>query len=99
MQVTSYGRERSGLFAYAPSWLLMAIEDAALAPNFHKYGLLDSTFQTNKALQDVFNVISYSWDRDNQKYVAIMESAKLVELIISEIKLFFSFEYWLFSKY
>lgn len=73
-ELTEYGREQSDVFSYAPSWLLMAMEDAALAPNFHKYGLLESTFGTNSDLQNIFKVVSYSWDRDNQKYVAIMES-------------------------
>ena len=78
MEFSKYGREDSDLFSAAPDWLIVAIENAKITSNFHLYSLLKETYDANTDIQKIFNVVSYSYSRDNLKYVAIVESKKLV---------------------
>ena len=79
MELTEYGRKNSDVFSNASDWLIRAMENSDITSNFHSYSLLKSTYEDNINIQEIFDVVSYSYSRDNFKYVAIMESKKLVE--------------------
>lgn len=76
IELTKYGKEESLIFNAAPDWLLDGAETAQVAPNFHSFSLLKSTYDSNEEIQKIFNVVSYSYDRNNVKFVSIMESKK-----------------------
>ena len=78
-QLTTYGTEDSDVFNAAPGWLLEAAEKTDVAPNFHHFSLLRSTYDNNADIQEIFHVVSESYDRNNLKFVDIMESKKLVQ--------------------
>ena len=81
VELTEYGKKESNLFSAAPEWLMAALESTELASNFHFYSLLKTTYDENPNIKKIFNVVSYSYSRDNLKYVAIVESKKLVFLL------------------
>ena len=76
MELTKYGKEDSEVLNSAPDWLITAMETADLAPNFHHFSLLKTTYEAHADIQDIFNVVSYGYDKQNVKFVAIMESKK-----------------------
>ncbi|XP_075247547.1 gamma-glutamyl hydrolase B-like [Convolutriloba macropyga] len=77
LEITDYGFNQSKLLKHAPGWLLNAMQNMALAPNFHHYGLTPNTYEQNSGIQEVFEAVAYSYDKENVKFVAILEGKSL----------------------
>ena len=77
LEITDYGFNQSKLLKNAPEWLLTAMQEMALAPNFHHYGLTPSTYENNSGIHELFDVVAYSYDKEDMKFVSIMEGKKL----------------------
>ncbi len=78
IDITEFGKNGSKLFKEAPAWILEALETQRVAPNFHHYSLLASTYDSNCQIKSLFDVVAFAYDRNNVKFVSIMEGKRSV---------------------
>jgi len=69
------GAEKSQMFGQMPDRLMAALQSERITSNFHKYCVFEDTFNSLH-LNDSFNILSTSLDKDGLEYISTVEHKK-----------------------